>query len=94
MFTRITFSNGEILDISANTVIHAWKSDNRTDNEDDMYYATMIFEGSNLDGSSICTSDPIVGLQGLFGHADWFSIVDTPNKFFRTSAIVSLESID
>lgn len=94
MFTRITFSNGETLDISANTVIHAWKSDNRTDNEDDMYYATMIFEGSNLDGSSICTSDPIVGLQGLFGHADWFSIVDTPNKVFKTSAIVSLESID
>ena len=53
MFTRITFSNGETLDISTNTVIYAWKSDNRTDNKDNMYYATMIFEGSNLDGSSI-----------------------------------------
>lgn len=81
------------MDISTNTVIHAWKSDNRTDNKDNMYYATMIFEGSNLDGSSICTSDPIAGLKGLFGHSDWFSIVDAPNKVFKTSAIVSLESI-
>lgn len=94
MKVRITFSNNETLDIYSDTTIFAWKSDDKSDNEDKIYYATMIFSGSNFDGSSIATSNPIVGLQGLFGNSDWFSTIDLSDKVFKTSSIVSLEVMD
>ena len=91
MTVRISFSNGETLDINEDTYLKTWVSIDRTQNKDDMYYAKMVFEGSNFDGSSIGTSDPVVGLQGLFGNSDWFSTIDLPNKTYKTSSIVSLD---
>lgn len=91
MTVRISFADGNTKDINIDTPMRAWVGENRFDNSDDMYYAKQVFEGSTYDGGQIGTSDPLVGLQGLFSSSDWFSIQDEPDKVYKTSAIVSLE---
>lgn len=90
MSVKVNFLNGESIIIEFKTRVYAWNSVDKEHNGTG-YYANMVFEGSNFDGTEIGTSDPIVGLQGLFGKSDWFSIQDDRAVVYKTSAILSLE---
>lgn len=91
MAVKVTFVNNEHIYIYDDTYILAWKSVDAT-KEDPSYYADGVVVGSRADGGAISTSEPVVGLQGLFGSVDWFSLKDDPTKIYKTSAIFSLES--
>lgn len=90
MSVKVTFSNNDSIVIGEKTNIHAWKSDDK-DSRFDGYYITQVFQGCWFDGTEIGTSEQIVGLQGLFGNCDWFSINDMTGKMYKTSSIVCLE---
>ncbi|MCT1174513.1 hypothetical protein [Lactococcus lactis] len=90
MSVKVTFSNGENIVIHEDTQVVAWKS---LDKEDGGYYAETVHIGSNVDSENLQTSEQVVGLLGLFGNSDWFSIERPVSKFYKTSAIVHLENI-
>lgn len=92
MITKINFSNGESIEITRKTIIKAWIGLDKDVNQEQIYYAKMIFEGSNYDGSPIGSTEPETSLQGLFSHSDWFSIQGHPEKIYKTTAIVSIET--
>lgn len=92
MPVRITFSNNEELTINEDTHLFAWNSDDAATYKAG-YYATMVYEGSNYDGTEIGTVDQVVGLQGLFGSVDWFATRENPETVYKTSSIVSLKSL-
>ncbi|MCI1699437.1 hypothetical protein [Liquorilactobacillus nagelii] len=83
----ITLTNGDHLSVGFKTKVYAWKSDNAT--EEAGFYATSICAESRFDGDLLSTSDGRVGLQGLLGIADWFSL-DPAGPLYRTSAILSI----
>ncbi|MFT8557908.1 hypothetical protein [Liquorilactobacillus hordei] len=83
----INLVNGDSLSVEFKTKVYAWTSDNATKNSE--FYATGICGESRFDGNLLGTSDGRVGLQGLLGIADWFSL-DPAGPIYRTSAILSI----
>ncbi|MCT4418739.1 hypothetical protein EFT49_00600 [Leuconostoc falkenbergense] len=96
MAVKVTFVNNDSVYITDDTYISAWKSVDTSD-EEPGYYSEGGRVGSRLDGNLLGTSDPIVALEGLFGSVDWFMLLDDKQpvpKVYKTSAILSLESIN
>lgn len=92
MTVRVNFVNNDNIIINRDTHIIAFKSIGNTD-EQPGYYANCVVNESSDDGTLLNTSNPVVALQGLFGSADWFSLSEKPNTFYKTSSILSLETI-
>lgn len=89
---KVKFVNNEEIIINSDTYLSAWNSlDSNKGTEE--FYAEGGLVGSRNDGGLLGTSDPVRGLQGLFGTYDWFSLRDEPTKIYKTSAILSLETI-
>lgn len=88
MAVQINFVNGGSISVNEHTRIFAWRSDDNSDGQG--FYATSIFGGSSYDSPEIDTTDPRVGLQGLLGIADWFTIDNPDNELYKTSAILSI----
>lgn len=89
---KVTLSNGTELKINKTTKIAAWESLDSVPGKKP-YYGEEAFNGTIDDGTEIGTSDPLVGISGLLGSVDWFSI-DSGQTLIKTSAVVSLELID
>lgn len=89
---KVTLSDGTEFKINKTTRITAWKS---LDSEPTKqpYYGEQVFNGSINDGTEIGTSNPLVGISGLLGSTDWFSI-DNGHTLLKTSAVVSLSITD
>ena len=91
MTVRITFINGNYIDVDDKTKISAWKA---APNDKKLLYVNMLFEGSRYDGTEIATSYPEVGLLGLLATADWFAIQDDKMTKYKTSAVLSVKPLN
>lgn len=89
---KITFADGSTKNINKLTDLSAWKSAD-ADPKKGAYYEEMVFHGSYNDGTEIATSDPLVGISGLLGSTDWFSI-GKDKTLYKTTSVVKLELID
>lgn len=93
MSVKVTFLNDEELIIHDDTYISAWKSEDANDSNEYAYYAISVPAGAREEGTALNSPYPVASLQGLFGSVDWFSLVRSPNKIYKTSAILSLTTI-
>ncbi|MCT4378754.1 hypothetical protein EFM21_06230 [Leuconostoc falkenbergense] len=89
---KVKFVNNEEIIIHSDTYLFAWNSLD-SNNGTEEFYAEGGSVGSRNDGGLLGTSEPVIALQGLFGTHDWFSLHDDPTKIYKTSAILSLETI-
>ena len=89
MAIRITFSNGEEVTINFKTRLYAKKG--TFDPYDQDFYTKDVYTGS-LDDPFSQTRNILFGLQGLLSNSDWIAF-GSNEKYYRTSAIVSIESI-
>lgn len=89
MSVRINFIDGFHVEIDDKTLVQAWTSESGNNSQE--FYTSQVFDGSRYDGTGIATSNPVVGLQGLLGSSDWFTINGDTSIIYKTTAILSLE---
>ncbi|SPS03528.1 hypothetical protein [Latilactobacillus sakei] len=95
----MTFSNNETVTLPETARFHAWKNDTSylSVDEDQAFYLEVIFSGSyqealqSAKANQQTDSQPVNVLAGLLASADWLTLDDHPDKYYRTSTIVSLE---
>lgn len=91
---KVTFLNGDVLEITPDDVIVAWKSyeekkfTQKDDINSDRPYAYNIFEDR---ADSLCSGE----LTALFGNCETFTLQRLMEKdiTYKTSAIYTIENI-
>ena len=92
MSVKITFVNGDNVQISDETYINAWNS-SETVYANHEFHAENVFAGSMKDSQISGVDETAVGLQSILGSADWFNLANAPKKIYKTGAILSLETL-
>ncbi|WP_349533678.1 hypothetical protein [Leuconostoc citreum] len=92
MSVKVTFVDNHTINIADDAQINAWNSSETTVANHE-FHSNTVFSGSLQDNRVFGKADSATALRALLGSADWFSLKGEPKKVYKTSAILSLETV-